>query len=37
MHPNVGGPKYLKQILTELMGDIDDNTIIQYNNSRGLQ
>ena len=26
--PNIGGPKYIKQILTDIKGEIDSNTII---------
>ena len=26
--PNTGAPKYIKQILTNIKGDIDNNTII---------
>ena len=26
--PNIGGPKYIKQILTDIKGEIDGNTII---------
>ena len=26
--PNIGGPKYIKQILTDLKGEVDSNTII---------
>lgn len=28
--PNIGGPKYIKQILTELKGEIDNNTMIVW-------
>ena len=31
--PNIGAPKYIKQILTDLKGEIDNNTIM----IRGLQ
>ena len=26
--PNIGAPRYLKQLLTDIKGDIDGNTII---------
>ena len=26
--PNIGAPKYIKQILTDLKGETDNNTII---------
>ena len=26
--PNIGAPKYIKQILTDIKGEIDSNTII---------
>ena len=26
--PNIGAPKYIKQILTDIRGEIDGNTII---------
>ena len=26
--PNIGAPRYLQQILTDIKGEIDDNTII---------
>ena len=26
--PNIGAPKYLKQILTDIKGEIDRNTLI---------
>ena len=29
--PNVGAPKYIKQILTDIKGEIDGNTIIVGN------
>ena len=28
MHPNTGALKYIKQILTDIKGEIDNNTII---------
>ena len=28
MHPNIGAPKYIKQILTDIKGETDSNTII---------
>ena len=27
--PNTGAPKYIKQILTDIKGEIDNNTIIE--------
>ena len=29
--PNIGAPKYIKQILTDIKGEIDSNTIIVGN------
>ena len=29
--PNIGSPKYIKQILTDIKGEIDSNTIILGN------
>ena len=29
--PNIGAPKYIKQILTDIKGEIDGNTIIVGN------
>ena len=26
--PNIGAPRYIQQILTDIKGDIDENTII---------
>ena len=26
--PNIGAPRYIKQIVTDIKGDIDENTII---------
>ena len=31
IQPNIGAPKYIKQILTDLKGEIDSNTIIVGN------
>ena len=28
MHPNIGAPQYIRQILTAIKGEIDSNTII---------
>ena len=28
MHPNIGAPQYIRQILTALKGEIDSNTVI---------
>ena len=29
--PNIGAPKYIKEILTDIKGEIDSNTIIVRN------
>ena len=34
--PNIGAPRYLKQLLTDIKGDIDGNTIIVGNFSTPL-
>ena len=33
--PSIGAPKYIKQILTDIKGEIDSNTVIvgDYNNT----
>ena len=28
MHPTIGAPQYIRQLLTAIKGEIDDNTII---------
>ena len=31
--PNIGGPKYIKEILTNTKEETDNNTIADFNNS----
>ena len=41
--PNIGSPQYIRQLLTNLKGQIDNNTIIvgdfhtTYNNGQNIQ